>query len=217
MFDDLPEDKPTPEVVRFYTRPVVDQAATLAAGCTKHQDGIYVHVSFPGDKTLEVDRPIYEADKARWPRHWNLFLANKPQEVKGTMLSAWGPLSPALVEDYRAVKVLTVEQLAGVPDAHIDKLGIGARAHRQAAQDFLEAARSRAPLMRVQKELEEMRAQHAALVAQLNATAQLQASRAPPAPVTGVETDARLAPVDTLVAQEATVSAPKRRRRAATQ
>lgn len=214
MFDDLPEDKPMPEVVRFYTRPVVDQEATLKEGRTVHRDGIYVHVSFPADNTLVVDRPVYEADKGRWPRHWLAFLANKPQELSGTMLSVWGPLSPALVEDYRAQKVLTVEQLAAVPDVNIDRLGIGARGHRQAAVDFLEAARSRAPLLRVSKELEEVKAQYAALAAQMN-----RVSTAPQL-LDGLVVD-QLAPVGSitevipLMKTPVAGAVPKRRRRSA--
>jgi hypothetical protein len=182
------DDKPRPEVVQFYMKPVVDQEATLKEGRTVHKEAIYIRITLPADKNLEVDRPIYvegqkeEYDAKRYPRHWLAFQANKSQEsLSGTLLSSWGHLSPALVEDYRVQKVLTVEQLATIADAHIHKLGSGAIGHRQAALDFIEASKGRAPLLRLQRETDDLRAQLAAM------QAQLAGGHAAAAPVAAVE------------------------------
>lgn len=150
--------------VRFYIRPVVDADATQNAGRTIHRDATYVEISTPGDKTTVVDRALREDDKRRFPKEWLAFEANLSQEgAAGTLLSAWGAISPAIVEDYRVVKVKTVEQLAALSDANVASLGMLGRTHRQMARDFLEASKSNAPLLRMQEELRQEREQRAAL------------------------------------------------------
>jgi hypothetical protein len=213
VLDEFGVEKPQAEIVQFYTRPVLDKEATLKEGRPVHKDGVYVRITLPGDRTLERDQPIYESDKQRYPRQYAAFLANTSQEsVHGTMLSAWGHLSTALVEDYRFMKVLTVEQLASVPDSAIHKFGLGARDHRQAAQDYIEAAKSRAPMLRLQKELEEERAQRLALAAQMQQLfAQMAAKSADGAPVPLP----LVAPVEVEALPEAFPPPPRRRGRPA--
>lgn len=161
----LAQEAPTGAAhVRFYIRPVVDSEATQAAGRTIHKDATYVEISTPGDKTSVVDRALREDDKRRFPKEWMAFEANRSQEgASGTLLSAWGAISPAIVEDYRVLKVKTVEQLAALSDANVASLGMLGRTHRQMARDFIEASKSNAPLLRMQEELKQERAQRASL------------------------------------------------------
>lgn len=162
--DQIQEQPNQSDAVEFYLRPIVDAEKTKEAGRTVHSDGVYVRISNPGDRTHEVNRPLRETDKVKYRLQWNAFQAEKPQDAaSGTLLSVWGPISPAQVEDYRYLRVVTVEQLAGLSDSNITALGAGARAHRQQARDFLESAKSNAPLLRVQAELQEERTQRAVL------------------------------------------------------
>lgn len=161
---DFPQEKAGNEVVRFYLRPVVDKALTLKEGRPIHVEAPYVEISNPGDRSNVVDRAVRDFDKERYPRQWLAFIANKPQDAaSGTLLTAWGQLTPAVIEDLRYFKITTVEQLAGVTDGNLGAMGIGARKHRQQAQEFIEAAKSAAPLMRAQQALEEKEARIAAL------------------------------------------------------
>lgn len=161
---DFPQEKAGNEVVRFYLRPVVDKDKTREAGRPVHVETPYVEISNPGDRTNVVDRAVREFDKERYPRQWLAFQANKPQDsAVGTLLTAWGQLTPAVIEDLRYFKITTVEQLAGVTDANLTAMGMGARRHRQQAQEFIEAAKSSAPLLRAQEAIEQRDAEIAAL------------------------------------------------------
>jgi hypothetical protein len=59
--------------------------------------------------------------------------------------------------------VKTVEQLAGVSDGNLQKLGPGALDERKRAQEYLESTKSRAPLLRLQNENKEQASRIAAL------------------------------------------------------
>ena len=164
------EQQDVREVVTFYMRPVQDKEATKEAGRPIHVDAEYVRISIPGDRTLEVDRPVREPDRQMYRRKYEAFSANKSQdEVSGTLLSAWGAISQSTVEDYRYAKVRTVEQLANLSDSTVAKLGRGVLNHRQMARDFIEAAKSNAPMLKLQSELASRDEQLAAQQAQMAA------------------------------------------------
>lgn len=170
MLDDLEMDDRSngPAHGRFYRRAVVDQTATQEAGRPIYVERPYVLITVPGDKTNQPDRPVREEDKRRWPREWAAFENDRPQEgVSGTLLSAWGALSQARIEELRYFKVLTVEHLAGVSDGLLPNLGAQARREREMAKAFIESAKSNAPLLKVQAELASRDADIAALRAAL--------------------------------------------------
>lgn len=151
-------------LAEFFSRPVEDRAATKEAGRVIHKECAYVRISVPGDKTSTIERPATDSDKARFSKQWAAFQANESQEAaSGTLLSVWGALSAALVADYRFMRVHTVEQLAGMSDGNVRALGIDGNKHRQMAKDFLEGAKSNAPLLRMQAELQQRDAEVAAL------------------------------------------------------
>lgn len=171
--------------VHFYKRPVVDPAATKEAGRTIHKDAEYVRISIPGDRNNEVDRPVKKMDRELYPAQYERFERNAGEDVSGTMLSAWGALDASTVADYRYQKVLTVEHLAELSDSTVAKLGRGTLANRQKARDFMQAAKSNAPLLRVQSELasrdEQIAALHNALKEQGDRLEALAADKGLPA------------------------------------
>ena len=151
-------------LAEFYWRAVVDDEATKAAGRAIHKQAAYVRIDVPGDKTSTIDRPVRDEDKQRFPRQWAAFEVDAEQAAaSGTLLSAWGALSPALVADYRYLKVLTVEQLAGMSDSNVKSLGSEGQKHREMARAFLEASKSNAPLLALQAQLDARDAEVAAL------------------------------------------------------
>jgi hypothetical protein len=161
---DAQERRATREVVKFYLRPVLDKDETQKEGRPIHKDAEYIKIYIPGDRNLEVDRPIRIKDQQQYAREYMAFKANRSQdEGVGTLLSAWGAISTSTVEDYRFQKVKTVEQLAGLSDSAVSRLGRGTLAHRKMAQDFIDASRGKAPMLRLQAELQEERTQRAAL------------------------------------------------------
>jgi hypothetical protein len=159
-------------LVRFYEKAYRVTKDELVDGklvpriCFEKRERVAIRV--PGDKTLEAHHDVNDAIRARFPRQYAAWKAGAEQETAGGWpLEKWPELDVAQVEELRARGVRTVEQLAGMSDANLGKLGPGWRAVRQAAQDFLEAAKSSAPLTRLREENETLKSQVEAMQRQM--------------------------------------------------
>lgn len=125
--------------VRFYSRSLLNLARSEEAGRAIHEDKVFINIKIPGDKNNDVNRVAFPEDFARFPEHYARFQQGKEQVV-GTPLNLLPFLTEALVDDYRAMNVRTVEQLAELGDGYVQKI-MGAVEHKQRAQKFLEALR----------------------------------------------------------------------------
>lgn len=65
--------------------------------------------------------------------------AGQDAPVDGTPLEAWPGISKGQLAALRLLNILSVEDLAGVNDAALDRIGMGARALRDRAQKFIAA------------------------------------------------------------------------------
>ena len=72
----------------------------------------------------------------------------------GTPVATLYPNDPALVTQFRALHIFTVEQLGGLTETGIMRLGMGGRAHVERAQKFLDAAKGMAGAHKMQAELD---------------------------------------------------------------
>lgn len=164
---DMPQDlfsgggAPAPrlhgEAVRFFMRTVVDQVATLAAGCPKHKSAEYIEIRVPGDKTNVVERAVRPNDTVLYAHAYAAFKAGDKEQVVGTALEHWPPAAAHVVEDLKHLKIRTVEQLAAVSDANLPALGIGGRSLRDQALAWLELAKGGEPIARMTAENEALR------------------------------------------------------------
>jgi hypothetical protein len=83
--------------------------------------------------------------EARFPREWldevkKAYAAWKKGEelpTEGTPLKQWGVLPPAMLKNFIAHHIFTIEQLAAASDEALNPVGMGARIHRNQAQDWL--------------------------------------------------------------------------------
>lgn len=156
--------------VEFYQRPKENPELTAKEGRPVHEMREYIRILVPGDKTLGVDRPVKAVDKQQYRRQYKAFLEDKSQdEAAGTLLKASGVVPEEVAEDFAHFKVKTVEQLASISDAALGSMGPHARGYREKAKQYLEAAKSKAPLLKLQKESEEKDARIEALTAQVSA------------------------------------------------
>lgn len=153
--------------VQFYSRTRQDKAKSKAEGRPVFEDVPYIRKRIPGDRFQEIDRPARDIDMKEFPNAWAAFKAGRDQEtVSGTPLALLG-LSPSRIEELAFFRVKTIEQLASVADVHLQQMGLTARTERQKAKDFLETAKSRAPLMRLEAQVEEKDKRIAALEAMM--------------------------------------------------
>lgn len=124
--------------VRFYSKSEPDPVASEREGRAIHREVEYVTIMVPGDKTNIIDRPIrvIEDEPARFPRQYAAFKAGAKQQATGTPLGLMPGLTPSLIDDYKALGILTVEQLAEVNDGAAMKV-IGMMENKQRAQALL--------------------------------------------------------------------------------
>lgn len=134
--------------VRFYKRAVQNEFESEKAGRPIFQDFDFIEIRVPGDTTLAVDTAVREDHKQRFPLHWARYqnaLGGDSKEV-GTPLEQWPRLSRSQVEELRALKFVTVEQIAAASDAQLQKMGMLAGmspyAFRDHAVRFLRVATS---------------------------------------------------------------------------
>ena len=137
----------------------------------------FVRIVVPGDKTNIVEQPVREDHKQRFPRQWLYFQMKQNEqegvEIPGTPLLVWYSTSPddltkGQMEELQILKFQTVEQVATASDAQIQRVGMGAAGLRDRARLFLNRkvkADSSAELEATRKEMEELKAQMAELMA----------------------------------------------------
>lgn len=140
-------------MVQFSLEARLNQEASAAEGRNVYKDVEFVTIRVPGDKTVTVHRPVRHSDKLRFPIQYAAFRNARGEEVVGTPLSLWPGCKPSQVSELAYFNVKTVEQLAAMADGVGGAQMMGIQALRQAARQYVQAAKDQAPLLAVQKEL----------------------------------------------------------------
>lgn len=162
--------------VEFSSRPVLDEVASREAGRPVHKPVDYIRIRQPGERD-EIMRPAHDLDRRRFARHWAAFQEGRTAAPEGTPLSVLFPNNPEIVENLKHDKIFVAEQLAALSDTQIQNIGMGARAWQQKAAEFLMLADNGKGFHVLQKQIETLTAQVAALLDQ-NAALQAAATEA---------------------------------------
>lgn len=155
--------------VLFYSRPMQNEFESEKQGRPIFADVDFVKIFVPGDTTTVLDVPVREEHKKRFPLHWAHYQNKHGGDSKeiGTPLSQWSRLSPAQVEELRALKFYTVENVAGASDANLQKLGMvagmSAYAFRDHAIRFLTLAKDDAATQAAEERAKALEAENAKL------------------------------------------------------
>jgi len=162
-------------LVRFYYRTKENPIKSREAGRPIHEEVPYISIKVPGDKNSDVDKPVRNRDKQRFPEHWRRFEARESEkELEGTALTEWPGITRAQAEDLKYLNILTVEQLANLNDANAQNV-MGIQVLKQKAVKYLEVSKGQATanaLAEANKRIDD-------LVAMLNAKAEAEAEEAP--------------------------------------
>ena len=103
----------------------------------KIHDKLYVKINVPGDSKSEWDYPAREDDLRRFSKAYEVFQREENQFGGQTLLENWGFIGEAWVNQLRSLNVYTVEQLAGMQDGLIDRVGHGSRELHKKAIAYL--------------------------------------------------------------------------------
>lgn len=193
-----------PPYVVFELQAVEDREASIAAGHYVAKDVAYAIVTPAGSKD-RIERVAEEwlkqiaeqAQEGRFPSEWVAGYRNKFAEWKagnepvldGTDIRNWPAASPAAVKSLLQAHVRTVEDLAVANEETISRIGMGGRALKAKAVEWLASARDTGKqaeaLQALKTENAELRTRNDSLQAQLKdlaAKVDLLAKGAPATP-----------------------------------
>lgn len=132
--------------VTFYKETVYQEAASAAEGHPVYKDFDYVHIVLAGGKS-EIRRPVkliddaqHPADPRRFPSAWAHFQNINTTAHDGFPLEQCPFLPKAEIMGLKAGGVLSVEQLANIPDSVLHNFGMNARKWRDMAIAYLDRA-----------------------------------------------------------------------------
>ena len=197
--------------VRFYKRPVQQEAETLEAGRPIYKEFDFVHICVAGDTLTEIDTYVLNSHKVRFPIQWANYqnrVGANDQEVVGTPVSEWPLVSKSQAEELRALKFHTVESIAGASDQQLQRMGMAAGmspyAFRDKAKSYLNLASDSAETDKRAQEINNLKEE---LAKKDEENAKIKA-----------ETDAKLALMqEQMAAILATVGKPNRKKTVATE
>lgn len=161
---------PPPFNLRFYTEAMEHPGKSAEAGRRMFVDVDLVEIRVPGSKDVVVRKA---EDKAKQDQYVNAayqqWLKTKVDPVDGTPLSEAPFLRPSEIADMKAVGVMTIENLASLSDAYVQRVGIHGVKLRDKARAFLESAKDSALVLKQQEELAKRDRDIAALQDQIKA------------------------------------------------
>lgn len=155
----------TPEAcyATFYQKANFLKVKSEIEGRPIYENEEYIRIITPGDNKSIVERPVKDGDKTRFPEQYARFRASEDQIPDGIPLKTVGWLQPSQVAELEHINIFTVEQLADLSDAHLDK-SMGLLDLRKRAQQFVQPADD--TYRQQQAEIAELKQQVAALTSQ---------------------------------------------------
>jgi len=173
--------------VTFFRGTRLNQNKSVAEGVPVYDAVDMIKIVKPGERD-EIHRLADEYDKRRYAAEWKAYCENIELAVPGTPLSALLPVNPEIVDHLRALKIVTVQQLASLNDSAIGNVQFG-HDLRKKAQKYLAVAEGGAEFHRLEKETEakdatirQLQDQVQALEQRMNTLLQNQATNPPAAP-----------------------------------
>lgn len=147
--------KARPPYVIFELRPEEDRQASIEAGSARFRDVEFAIITPAGSKD-RVERKVSdwfehlerEVTGERFPVEWlnhfkekfKAWKEGREVPVDGTPLTMWPALTPAQLKDLQGLHLRSVEDLAAANEEVIRRLGMGGRALKQQAVEWLKAA-----------------------------------------------------------------------------
>ena len=161
-------------IARFYMRAIKQEFISKKEGRAIFKDVLYCEYYPAGSTNLMMDVPANDGHKQRFYRQWTYYESahGKDSREAGTPLSNWAILSPADVENLKAIKFFTVHNIAGASDLQLQSLGMGMAGMapnvlRARAQAYLGSAKDTALPQKQAEDIELLKKQISDLTALL--------------------------------------------------
>ncbi len=145
---------------RFYIETVQDESGVF-------RDEERVEIVIPGNPFTKPVKIVTDEHRQRWPAEYKAFKDQTTVATTGFPIEHWPALSKAQVRMLKFHEVHTVEDCAALSEHAIQRIGMGARSIKNAAQAYLDDAVATKLLADQQREGEMKDARIAALTAQV--------------------------------------------------
>jgi hypothetical protein len=153
--------------VIFYKDAIKNEFKSTEAGRPIFDELDLVKIMTPGSRDTFVGDATEQYQK-RFPDQWARYKAGQDQSMSGTPLNVLPWLSIAQIAEFKAMSCHTVEQLVSIPD-NVSQKFMGYHGIKQRAQQYLDAAKDSAPLLKMEAELQKRDEQIAELKATVDA------------------------------------------------
>lgn len=153
--------KERPAYVRFERVPLEDKASSLQAGHYVAKDVDYALITPPYSKDVFKTKVVQwladlkqQVNQDRLPREWaeryeedyNRWKNGQEIPLRGSPIKGWGVISPAQQETIIRMNILTVEDLAGINDEGVKRIGMGGIDLKTKASAWLSQLSDKGPL-----------------------------------------------------------------------
>lgn len=165
-------------LVEFYRDVVQNNIKSAEAGRPIFDEFDFVRIQTPGDTKTLIETRAIDGHKKDFPKAWDLYSRGMQAVTEGTPLDEWPAVTRSQVKELQYVNIRTVETLAEISDANIQKMGPGYTQLRQRAREYISTAKDSAASTAASRENEQLREeiklmkeQMAAMRAQMDAKA----------------------------------------------
>lgn len=125
---------------RFFIDSVQDPVASENQGRPIFRDEERVEIIMPGNPHTRPVARVSDEHRERWPKEYAAFKAGIEISPEGTPLEEWSLLKRSQVLELKALGFKTVEHVRDMDDHAIQRIGMGGRNLKQAAEVFLDDA-----------------------------------------------------------------------------
>ncbi|MCS7084455.1 MAG: DUF4349 domain-containing protein [Bacteroidia bacterium] len=139
-------------IVRFVNETRPDRKKTEETGEPAFRQVEYIHIVIPGDKTLQIYRPVMASDKVRFADQYRAFKEGATGDQSGTPLTSVDFVTEQQRRELQHLNIYTVEHLANALEGNLQTI-MGGQSLKRSAQEYLRAKRAADPAIRLQDEL----------------------------------------------------------------
>jgi len=153
--------------VKFFKEARKNEWKSQMEGRPIYEDAVMIHIVLPGNGLFDIKEVVQERHKQRFPLQWAAYQnANgKDPMMIGTPLEQWPLLGMSQIEELKALKFYTVENIAQASDATLHAMGMAGgmapHALRDKAVRYLAAAKDDAAVNKQAEEIARLREEQA--------------------------------------------------------
>lgn len=181
-------------IVKFFVKPKLMGLKSHEAGHEVYEDREYIEIKIKGQDKQVVSREATAQDKKKYPVAYYHFVQAKPAPVVGAPIEQLPGIGPSMALRLKQLNIRTIEDMSAISDeAALQAIGGGARDMVKRAKAFLEKTSAETVSLAeenkaLKEQIEKDRADFAARLAALEATAAAKPRRQRKKPVSEVTT-----------------------------